>query len=84
MSGFTCGACSTPNTGRDSCAACDTASPTATVEGLAAAALADAGVARTLQVEETARGNHELARHLDTVIDDHLDDALALRHLPTT
>lgn len=44
-----CGACGIPNTGRDSCEVCGAGSPTATPEGLTAAALADAGVARKLQ-----------------------------------
>jgi hypothetical protein len=79
MSSFACGACGTPNTDRDSCEVCDTTSPTATPEGLAATALADAAAARALQVEETARGNHELANHLGRVSDDHLDATLALR-----
>lgn len=77
------GACGTPNTGRDSCKACDTASPTATPESLAATALADAGDARAAQIEEAARGNHHLADHLAEVSDAYLDDALALRNLPT-
>lgn len=73
MSSFTCGACVTPNTDRDACKVCGTASPTATPEGLAATALADAGAARALQVEEAARGNHELADHLASVSDDYLE-----------
>lgn len=77
MSDFTCGACTTPNTGRDACKACDTARP----QSLAATALADAGAARAVQLEETERGNHALAAHLGHVADAHLDDALALRRL---
>ncbi|MWA16266.1 hypothetical protein [Streptomyces sp. BA2] len=84
MRRFRCVACGIPNTGRDSCKICDTASPTATPGGLAATALADAGAARALQVEEAERGNHELASHLSRVSDDHLDDALALRRVGAT
>lgn len=81
MTRFTCGGCGTLNIDRDACEACATASPTATIEGLVTTALNDATAARACQVEENARGNHELARHLGTVADSHLDEALALRRL---
>ncbi|MEU6680868.1 hypothetical protein [Streptomyces sp. NPDC046925] len=84
MDNFTCGACGTPNTGRASCLACDTAGPAATPESLAATALADAGAAHAARVEEAARGNYGLALHLGSVSDAHLDDALALRRLSAT
>ncbi|MEU9191067.1 hypothetical protein AB0D14_42570 [Streptomyces sp. NPDC048484] len=61
--------------------ACGTASATATVEGLVTTALKDAAAARPCQVEENARGNHELARRLGTVVDIHLDEGLAVRRL---
>jgi riboflavin synthase alpha subunit len=84
MNSFTCGACSTINTNRAACCVCGTASATATPESLATTALADAAAARAAQLEEAAKGNHELAEHLGHVTDAHLDDALALRCLGTT
>lgn len=70
----------TPRTGRGTCSACDTPSPTATPQGPAVTALADASTARQAQIEETRHGNHTLATHLGHMTDAHLDDAQALHH----
>ncbi|MGW2651975.1 hypothetical protein ACWC2T_45765 [Streptomyces sp. NPDC001393] len=78
---WTCGGCGIANVDRASCEACGTSSPTATAADLADTALKDAAAARAAQIEEASRGNHQLAVHLGSVVDAHLDDALALLHL---
>ncbi|OIJ99010.1 hypothetical protein BIV25_10915 [Streptomyces sp. MUSC 14] len=84
MSGtWPCNGCGITNADRASCEACGTSSPTATAADLAQTALKDAAAARAAQVEEAARGNHQLADHLGNVVDAHLDDVLALRRLPS-
>ncbi|MGW5434198.1 hypothetical protein ACWET9_44860 [Streptomyces sp. NPDC004059] len=80
-SAWTCDAWGTSNVDRASCDACHTSSPTATAADLAKTALRDAAPARTAQVEEATRGNDRLARHLGSVVDTYLDDALALQQL---
>lgn len=74
-----CGACGTTNVGRASCEACATSSPAATPHALAATALRDAAATHEAQVDESARGNHELAAYLGTVVDAHLDDARVMQ-----
>jgi hypothetical protein len=80
-SAWTCDACGNSNVNRASRDACGTSSPTATAAELVKTTLRDAAAARTAQVEEATRGNGRLARHLGSVVDAYLDDALALQQL---
>lgn len=78
---FDCGGCGMLNVDRASCEACGTSSPTRHRRRSRGTAMHDAATARAAQVEEAARGNHQLADYLGHVTDAHLDDALALHRL---